>query len=192
MAGLRYSGEALTLDASYQLSDTRRRYYDPTFFSPEPNYETQGQTRRAQLAGSYDILPALRLDFGADHEWSRFDVSFEERRRANLSSGHAMLGWYSEAVTVAAGLRYDDHSRFGDAWTFGANGSVALVGELRARASYGEGFKVPTLYQLFFPTTVMTSYTPNAAAAMMPDWNGAIATARCSPPSPGSGATVAT
>ncbi|WP_374411357.1 TonB-dependent receptor plug domain-containing protein [Novosphingobium colocasiae] len=148
LAGLRYSGEALTLDASYQLSDTRRRYYDPTF-SPEPNYETQGQTRRAQLAGSYNILPALRLDFGADHEWSRFDVSFEERRRANLSSGHAMLGWYSDAVTVAAGLRYDDHSRFGDAWTFGANGSVALVGALRARASYGEGFKVPTLYQLF-------------------------------------------
>jgi len=146
--GLAWTSTTIDLNAGYQVSDTRRRYYDPTF-SSEPNYETQGQTRRAELTGAWHAADALRLDFGADHEWSRIDVSFADRKKANLSSGHALLGWYADAFTVAAGLRYDDHSRFGHKWTFGANGSITLAGAWRARASYGEGFKVPTLYQLF-------------------------------------------
>jgi vitamin B12 transporter len=42
-----------------------------------------------------------------------------------------------------------DHSRFGSEWTFGVNGSVGIVADWRVRASYGEGFKVPTLFQLY-------------------------------------------
>ena len=45
-------------------------------------------------------------------------------------------------------MRYDDHSRFGHATTLGANGSFKLTEALRLRASYGEGFKAPTLFQL--------------------------------------------
>ena len=61
---------------------------------------------------------------------------------------HGLLGWYGDRASLAAGVRYDDHSRFGNAWTFGANGSVKLPANLRVRASYGEGFKAPTLFQL--------------------------------------------
>ncbi len=53
------------------------------------------------------------------------------------------------ALTLAAGARYDDHELFGDEWTFGANGALELGAQLRLRASYGEGFKAPTLYQLY-------------------------------------------
>jgi vitamin B12 transporter len=147
-AGVAWTSDTLDLDAGYQISDTRRRYYDPTF-SSDATSETQGQSRRAELTGAWRAAEGVRLDFGADHEWSRIDISGSDRRKANLSSGHALLGWYGDAFTVAAGVRYDDHSRFGDAWTFGANGSVRLVDQWRVRASYGEGFKVPTLYQLF-------------------------------------------
>lgn len=147
-AGLAWTSDTLDLDAGYQLSDTRRRYYDPTF-SNDPTSETQGQSRRAELTGAWRAAEGIRLDFGADHEWSRIDVSGSDRRKANLSSGHALLGWYDDAFSVAAGVRYDDHSRFGDAWTLGANGSVRLADAWRLRASYGEGFKVPTLYQLY-------------------------------------------
>ena len=43
----------------------------------------------------------------------------------------------------------DDHSRFGTHATLGANASVKLADSLRLTASYGEGFKAPTLYQLY-------------------------------------------
>lgn len=151
-AGLAWTSDNLDLNAGYQISDTRRRYYDPTFGN-DFNSETQGQSRRAEFTGAFRATQALRLNFGGDHEWSRIDTvsdySPAARYKANLSSGHALLGWYDDRFSIAAGLRYDDHSRFGDKWTFGANGSVTLAGAWRARVSYGEGFKVPTLYQLF-------------------------------------------
>jgi vitamin B12 transporter len=50
---------------------------------------------------------------------------------------------------VAAGVRQDDHSRFGGATTLGANASLAIAGGWRFKASWGQGFKAPTLYQLF-------------------------------------------
>ena len=146
-AGLAWTSQALDLNAGYQISDTRRRYYGPSFVD-FPS-DTQGQSRRAELNGAFRATDAVRLDFGGDHEWSRIDVSGADRRRANLSSGHALLGIYTAAFTLAGGVRYDDHSRFGGAWTFGANGSVTVADNWRVRASYGEGFKVPTLYQLF-------------------------------------------
>lgn len=162
-AGLAWTSDNLDLNAGYQISDTRRRYYDPTFGDTDFNSETQGQTRRAELTGAFRATQALRLDFGADHEWSRIDTvsafSPAARNKANLSSGHALLGWYDDRFSIAGGVRYDDHSRFGHKWTFGANGSVTVANDLRVRASYGEGFKVPTLYQLFSeygnPTTTL-------------------------------------
>jgi len=66
-----------------------------------------------------------------------------------LSSAHALIGWRGAPVRLAAGVRLDDHSRFGSHWTVGGNGSVALGRQWRLRAAYGEGFKAPTLYQLF-------------------------------------------
>ncbi|WP_260927187.1 TonB-dependent receptor plug domain-containing protein [Novosphingobium sp. 9] len=148
---LDWTGDTLSLGVAYQLSDTRRRYYGESYnyCGSDSCYFTHGQSRRAELTGSWNAWRDLRLDFGADHEWSRMDESDDARHHANLSSAHALLGWYSQIVNLAAGVRYDDHSRFGGAWTFGANGSVAVVGQWRVIASYGEGFKAPSLYQLY-------------------------------------------
>lgn len=147
-AGAEYASEALDLTATYAVQDIRRRTFDPDQAS-EPNFVSKGRDQRAELFGRYRFTDALAVDFGADHEWSRFATApFGSNGKARQASGHALIGWYGEAVTVAAGARYDDHNRFGSEWTFGANGSVKLGGGWRVRASYGEGFKAPTLYQL--------------------------------------------
>lgn len=147
---LDWTSDTLDFGVAYQISDTRRRYYGESYSYYDRGFAYyQGQSRRAELTGSWKAWRDLRVNFGADHEWSRSDDSDGVRHYANLSSAHALLGWYSSVVNVAAGLRYDDHSRFGGAWTFGANGSVAVGGGWRVIASYGEGFKAPSLYQLF-------------------------------------------
>lgn len=145
--GLRYSGEALTLNAGYALSDTKRDYYDPTF-GPAPSYGYRGRSQRADLTGRLTLPAGFAVDFGADSERTRTISTFDARQTANLNSAHALLGWSAGGASLAAGVRVDDHSRFGTAWTFGANGAIEVLRNLRLRASYGEGFKAPTLYQL--------------------------------------------
>lgn len=145
--GLRYTGSDLTLNTGFAISDTKRDYYDPTF-GTAPSYGYKGRSERVDLTGRLNLPANFTLDFGGDSEWTRFSSTFDAEAKANLTSGHALLGWSDGRANLAAGVRVDDHSRFGTAWTFGANGSFELTGDLRLRASYGEGFKAPTLYQL--------------------------------------------
>lgn len=145
--GLRYASTNLTLNTGFALSDTKRDYFDPTF-GTDPSYGYKGRSERLDLTGRLRLPADFTLDFGGDSEWTRFSSTFDAPAKANLTSGHALLGWSTSRASLAAGVRVDDHSRFGTAWTFGANGSFELVENLRLRASYGEGFKAPTLYQL--------------------------------------------
>lgn len=143
-AGLDYAGDGFSLSGGYTYSAVRRDYdgaFGPSFF--------KGHGQRAELFGRVDLPAQLKLDFGADSEWMTAESTYDGRAKARLSSGHALLGWYGQGFTLAAGARIDDHSRFGSHWTFGANGSLGLVDGWRLRASYGEGFKAPTLYQLY-------------------------------------------
>lgn len=146
-AGLEYSSETFNLDVGFAHYDIRRRNYIPS--DAEPIFGSKGRQQRAEIKGSWQPVGALRVIFGADHEWSRYSTGPATRRTAKLASGHALLGWYGERVNLSAGIRIDDHSRFGSEWTFGANGSVEIADDWRIRASYGEGFKVPTLFQLY-------------------------------------------
>lgn len=143
-AGLDYVADGFSLSGGYTYNAVRRHY--ETGFGPST---FKGHGQRAELFGHADLPSDFRIDFGADSEWTTSESDFDPKSKARLTSGHALLGWYTDAVSVAAGVRVDDHSRFGTHWTFGANGSVALIDGWRLRGSYGEGFKAPTLYQLF-------------------------------------------
>ncbi|WP_338467990.1 TonB-dependent receptor [Novosphingobium sp. ZN18A2] len=149
-AGLRYRSKALDLDAGFAMYDTRRAYFDPSQPAPYTfEYGYAGRSERIDLTGRWRLPHSLALDFGADSEWSRYSGTYDARQSANLTSGHAMIGYYGSRATLAAGLRVDDHSRFGSEVTFGANGTFVVTDGLRLRASYGQGFKAPTLYQLY-------------------------------------------
>ncbi|KEQ51784.1 Outer membrane cobalamin receptor protein [Sphingobium chlorophenolicum] len=53
-------------------------------------------------------------------------------------------------LSLTGGVRHDDHSQFGGATTFGANANYTPNnGATNIRMSYGEGFKAPSLYQLY-------------------------------------------
>lgn len=143
-AGLRYAGDRLDLMAAWSLADTRRDYASPGF-----SYGYQGRNQLAELRGRWQVLDGTALVFGGSHTWDRYEGSFDALHSARQASGYAMLDQKLGGANLAAGLRIDHHSTFGDAWSLGANGSVPLGGEWRLRASYGEGFKAPTLYQLY-------------------------------------------
>ncbi len=142
--GLDYASETFDLTAGVAYADVRRDYtggFGPSSFS--------GRSWRAELRGRAELSDEVKLDFGADTDWTRSTSSFDPDATARQSSAHAMLGWYGGATSLAAGVRIDDHDRFGTAVTFGANASHNLGDGWRLRGSFGEGFKTPTLYQLY-------------------------------------------
>ncbi|HWU03348.1 MAG TPA: TonB-dependent receptor, partial [Novosphingobium sp.] len=145
--GLDYAGSVLQLRGGASLSDMRRSYTDPTL-SGVPYSTYMGRNSMVDFSGHLNLPQHFGLDFGADSTWSRFRDTYDAQAQTRLTHGHAMLGWHERGIDLAAGVRVDDHSTFGTHWTFGANGSVRVYRDVRLRASYGEGFKAPTLYQL--------------------------------------------
>ncbi len=147
-AQLGWQGNGLKLAAGYAITDNARANFDPTFGSA-PGFDAKGRSERLDLSGLAQLAPGLALTFGADSEWNRYSTTYDAEKRDRLASGHALLNYAPGGFNLSAGLRIDDHNRFGSAWTIGANGSVTIADDLRLRASYGEGFKAPTLFQLF-------------------------------------------
>lgn len=147
--GLDYDSDGFDFSGGFAYANVRRDYdtgWGPSSFT--------GRSWRADLKGRAELASELRLDFGADSDWTRSTSSFDPAAEARLSSGYALLTWRREGLgeqsfALSGGIRVDDHSRFGTHLTFGANGSFALGNDWRLRAAIGEGFKAPTLYQLY-------------------------------------------
>lgn len=54
-----------------------------------------------------------------------------------------------DPLYVVLGLRYDNHSAFGDRWTPRASLIYSLTDALRLKGSYGHGFRAPSLTELY-------------------------------------------
>lgn len=145
--GLDYARGALTLASGLALAHSRRTYADPVL-GAGPQSAFTGRSLRWALTGGLVLPRALRLDFGADSEWTRYASTFDPRATARIASGHALLGWAGDGGSLTLGVRRDQHDRFGGAWSAGGSGTLRLADGLRLTGSYGEGFKVPTLFQL--------------------------------------------
>ena len=147
-AGAHFEKGGVALDAGYALATTRRVYVAQN----EPGDVTAiwlGRSERVDLTGSVKLPAGFLANFGADDEWTGYSGSYDSEHRARIDSGHLLLGWCGPVATLAAGLRVDDHSQFGSHDSFSANGSLKLLEGVRLRGSYADGFKAPTLYQLW-------------------------------------------
>ena len=72
------------------------------------------------------------------------------RGKAELTSVYGQLSIEPvDGLTLNGGVRYDDHDSFGNQTLFAAGGVWRLSTGTVLRASYGEGFKAPSLYQQF-------------------------------------------
>ncbi len=147
-AGLEYIGDGFSLRGGVAVSDTRRAYFDPTYGSA-PGFETVGRSWRADFAGMVSLTGDVSIDFGGDSEWTRFSTTYDPRNTARQSGGYGLLRLDRGPLNMTAGVRLTDHDQFGSQWTFGGSASFEVGGPWRIKASLGEGFKAPTLSQLY-------------------------------------------
>ncbi|MBO9714652.1 TonB-dependent receptor [Sphingomonas sp.] len=150
--------------AGFSLADIDRDNFDPTAQSA-PLYLYRGRSERFEYRGDAALMDQLRFAFGAERETSRFfDGDKTYRARTTSFYGQAIVTPI-DAVTLTAGVRNDDHSRFGNHASWGASAAVRASDTTLLRASYNEGFKAPTLYQLFAPFYGYKDLRPETAKA---------------------------
>lgn len=140
---------------AFAYTDTARENLDLSGATPFQTFDAKGKNERLEYQGNFDITDGYALTFGAESEKSSFrSSSFGgpiARADARIDSVYGQLSASPfSGLTLTAGARYDDHDTFGGKTTLAANGVYSPNdGATTVRASYGEGFKTPSLFQLF-------------------------------------------
>ncbi len=162
---LKSPDHAFTNRVAFQYTNTETRQYDPdapaNYFSPSTEtFYGIGRNMREEYQGIWEISPRFQAVFGAQHERSTistdspaFDYSGPDPlvNSATIDSGYAQLqGEVLAGLTLTAGGRYDKHDVFGGHSTGQFAAAWAINdGRTLLRASFGQGFKAPSLYQLY-------------------------------------------
>lgn len=145
---------------AYSQTETVRDNLNPTR-ARTLSFESEGQNKRWEYQGSFDIARGVTTIFGVENERSDFrsrslsaslatPLPAFATGRAEITSAYGQLSVEPvDGLTINGGVRYDDHDRYGGQTLFAAGGVWRLPTGTIVRASYGEGFKAPTLYQLF-------------------------------------------
>ena len=131
----------------YSDSDTDRDTYADGMYS----FNIGGSLERAGYSGSFDGNDALRLVYGVDLESQDVDSDFLEADRDQQGYYLEYQGGFGNKVFVTAGTRYDDNDDFGTHWSWRASGAYLIpisTGELKLKATYGTGFRAPSLDEI--------------------------------------------
>lgn len=149
-AGLNVRFGQLRNRVAFTIADINRDNFDPAA-GAAPIFFARGRSERYEYQGDWRATGAIRLVAGAERENTRFsDGSVFVSRGTTSVYGQAILIPVTR-LTLTGGVRYDDDSAYGGHTTFGANAVYALATGTTLRGSYVEGFKAPTLYQLYGP-----------------------------------------
>jgi vitamin B12 transporter len=135
---------------SFARTDISRVGTDPVVFSFN-NFDVEGTIDRFEYHGSFDVADAATIVFGAEHERTLASTSFEgataDVARNKVSSGFGQLILRPiTGLTLTGGVRHDDYSDYGGQTTLGGNAAYTPnEGATVLRATYGKGFRAPTL-----------------------------------------------
>lgn len=140
-------------------TQTDRITWDPDQAVTTVTFVAKGRNTRLEYQGVLDLGDDWKATFGLEQERSRmrtaapsaFDPApASQSFTVDLTSGYFQVnGPVLPGLNLTGGLRRDDHETFGGqtlaqvaaAWSLNDGRSVL-------RASWGEGFKAPSLYQL--------------------------------------------
>jgi vitamin B12 transporter len=165
------------------LVDSDRRNDNPVDAGHPFDSETgrfRGRLLKLDWQNLLYLHPADTLTFGAEVEREAADSTYESvsvwgpyrsdvPRTSATTVGLYVLDQVSlkDRFFASAGLRWDRHSRSGSALTVRLAPSVKIAPwGTRLKASFGTGFKSPSLYQLYAPPT---AWGPIGNTALKPE-----------------------
>ena len=159
-----YSGfNITTLDGrlknrvAFEYNDISRVNEDPQQIGTKYTFLDTGQTSTFEYEGTYALARHWNVVFGAQAEHSIIDTVSPPFNPVTLHADQDIDGGYAQltgepvsGLTLTGGVRVDAHTTFGPHATGQASAAWRLNdGNTILRASFGQGYKAPSLYQLY-------------------------------------------
>ncbi|MBV1907055.1 MAG: TonB-dependent receptor [Pseudomonadales bacterium] len=109
-------------------------------------FSAEGQRLIMRYQGDISTSKNTNLVFGLEREETE-----SQDDKTSINSYFGLLKFKTlDALSLTAGLRLDDHKEYGTETTASFNGAYYATNTITIRASWGEGFKSPTLFQTTF------------------------------------------
>ena len=120
-------------------SDINRDYYSKGSFS----FGAEGKRELIRYQGNIEVNEFNKIAFGLESEESKVD------KDNSTIDGSFLLYEFkpNNKIIISSGIRNDDHEGFGSKTTRRISGTFKPFDNLIIRSSWGEGFKVPTIFQ---------------------------------------------
>lgn len=144
----------------YAYTDTDRENINPARPTVPLTFDAAGKNRRWEYQGVFAISDIWTATFGAESENARMRTRSPTTAKPNPAFSTGKVGVDSiygqlqaemvPGLTLTAGVRYEDHDTYGSHTLGQASAAWALnQGNTVLRASFGQGFRAPGLYELF-------------------------------------------
>ncbi|MBU6297857.1 MAG: TonB-dependent receptor [Alphaproteobacteria bacterium] len=139
-------------------SDSDRKTFDPTL-TPSEDFFAKGGATRFEYQGVFNADDANQATFGAETQTTTLDTHSIYDPTPDATKGSDRInGYYAQwqtspiaALTLTGGVRYDDDREFKGHTSVKLAGAWQMFGATTLRANYGDGFKAPSLYELYSP-----------------------------------------
>ena len=161
-AGLNFDlfDDRLSNRIGYGYTRTERDNFNPDQAVTTVTFDAEGTNERYEYQGVFDIREGWTATFGAEHEDSEFSTASPSAfdpdptpstNKVGIDGVYLQVqGEVIDGLTLTGGVRRDEHDTFGGktlgqaaaAWSLNGGNTVL-------RASFGQGFKAPSLYQLY-------------------------------------------
>ncbi len=146
---LLYTTEAFNNTLSYNENQTDRKFYTGGF----NDYSYKSELQSVDYLGSWRHSDPLTLIYGADLQKDSMNDGVVDVDRDQEGYFLEYKGGFNDDVFITAGARYTDNEDFGTETTY-RTGATYLVeagaGEIKFKATYGTGFRAPSLYEISY------------------------------------------
>jgi vitamin B12 transporter len=144
-----FAGDKALHQISYSLTQTEKAFYSDKIFS----FGAEGKLRSLAWASKLDLNDYIHAVVGADADRAELNDGSIIRKRDQLGVFTEIKWAPRKSLTLAVGARTDDND------DFGRHNSLRLTGvavqtlndsTLKYKASYGTGFRAPSLYEVAY------------------------------------------
>lgn len=138
-----------------------------SFSGGAPSFSASGQRRFWQYQGNLALGDRQQLAFGVEHEDTE-----DGDDEAGTDGAYVLYELRPiDALTLAVGVRSEDTDRFGSETVGRLSAAYRFVDALTLRASWGAGFKAPTIFQNTFFCCGAVAPNPDLRAESSEGWD---------------------